>query len=299
VAGASWNQAWNDGGVTLGTGAVQRLVATPTGVLLFDSGTAGTALWRSTNGVTFTRVDLPPGMDALSLTDATWGHGLTVAILFNKFAGGPDSYYGKSDAVWTSPNGSTWKRAALGKAAVLRAVTTTSSGFLMGGQTKSTKRPTVWVSTDGQHWTSTTLPGIPGNFSETTSVASIGHDVTAVVGGGNFGAGTYWWSTNGTNWIRTTLGDVPSGTSTNPVTTPTGLIAWDTEGAIGGEAGIKLWSSPNGARWDPVTLRDAPSTSVSILEGVYPDQGGALAVVSVKSALQYRYQVWQVGFTRR
>jgi hypothetical protein len=130
-------------------------------------------------------------------------------------------------------------------------------------------------------------------------VASIGHDVTAVVGGGNFGAGTYWWSTNGTNWIRTTLGDVPSGTSTNPVTTPTGLIAWDTEGAIGGEAGIKLWSSPNGARWDPVTLRDAPSTSVSILEGVYPDQGGALAVVSVKSALQYRYQVWQVGFTRR
>jgi len=302
AAKGKWNEAWNSDGVTLGTGTVQHLVVTPDGVLLFDSGMA-TALWRSTNGVTFTRVNLPPAMEALSVSDATWGHGLTVAILSNRFAGGPDKVYGQSDTVWTSANGSTWTQSPLSQVAVLAAVTTTSSGFLMGGQTKSTKRPTVWTSADGMQWTATTLPGIPGDGSETTAVASIGRDMTAVVGVAGVGPGMYWWSTNGTKWMRTTLAGGSSGKSTNPVATPTGLIAWDASYPASDGAGVELWSSPNGVRWHQVILRGAPRTSRSVLEGLYPDQGGALALISLppspSSNSPERYQVWQVSFTRR
>jgi hypothetical protein len=306
IAGGGWTEAWNSGGVIVGTGAVQRLVVTPQGVLLFDSGTGGTALWRSTSdGAAFTRVSLPPAMEAFPLTDVTWGHGLTVAVLFNKFAVGPERPYGgESDAVWISSDGTTWKQAPLGKPGRLEAVTTTASGFLIGGQTKSTKRATLWTSANGMQWRPTTLPGIAGDDSETTSVTSVGRYITAVVGGGNLGAGTYWWSSNGTKWMRTSLGGGSSGTSTNPIATPVGLIAWDGSypaGAYGEDVGIKLWSSLNGVRWNPVILRGAPRTPNSVLEGLYPDQDGALALVMQPrppSALPQRYQVWQVTFTR-
>jgi hypothetical protein len=305
VAGGGWTEVWNSGRVIVGTGTVQRLVVTPQGVLLFDSGTGGTVLWRSTSdGAAFTRVSLPSAMKAFPLTDVTWGHGLTVAVLSNKFAGGPDSAYGESDAVWTSSDGTTWKQAPLRQTARLEAVTTTASGFLIGGQTKSTKRATVWTSANGMQWRPTTLPGIAGDDSETTSVTSVGRHMTAVVGGGNIGAGTYWWSDNGTKWMRTSLSGGSSGTSTNPIATPAGLIAWDGSypaGAYGEDVGIKLWSSPNGVRWNTVILRGAPRTPNSVLEGLYPDQGGALALVMQPrppSALPQTYQVWQLTFTR-
>jgi hypothetical protein len=296
AAAGKW-ATWDNGGVTLGTGTIQHLVVTPDGVLLFDSG-QGTALWRSGDGVTFTRVDLPPDMAALSLTGVASGHGRTVAIFRNTFAGGPDKVYGESDTVWTSANGATWNRSPLGHAAVLDAVTTTYSGFLMGGWTKSTKRPTVWTSAEGAHWTATPLPGLVGAGGETTAVASIGRDMTAVVGVAGVGPGTYWWSTNGTTWTRTALAGGSSGTATNTVTTPAGLVAWDAS-YPGSATGMQLWSSPNGSRWNPVALRGAPTGSV--LEGLYSDPGGALALVSLPSSpsANTRYQVWQVTFTRR
>ena len=67
-----------------------------------------TRLWSSSNGVSWQEVDLPPSMGALGVRDAVFAHGRYEAMLDNKYAGGPNTAYGQSDAVWSSLNGQTW-----------------------------------------------------------------------------------------------------------------------------------------------------------------------------------------------
>jgi hypothetical protein len=194
--GSTWNEALNPGGVVLGTGTGQQLVSTPSGLLLFDEGTGGTALWRSTNLTSWERVTLPTTMTALPLAAVSWGHRMFVAVLSNRFAGGPVTAYGESDSVWISSDGLSWRDVDLHFGPVhLSALTSTRIGFLLGGEFRHYNRPAVLVSTDAEHWQWAFLGSGPGSV---TAVAS--DSTTMVADGYEEGNVVTWWSKDGTQW---------------------------------------------------------------------------------------------------
>jgi hypothetical protein len=282
VDGSAWSEVWNAGGVTLGTDVAQELVATPSGVLLFGVGDFKTLLWRSTNRTSFEPVTLPPAMGALRVVSATWGHGLVVAILSNK-----NTADGESDSVWTSKDGSTWKQATLGGTAVLNSIAPIPEGFLIGGETRSMKLPTPWTSTDGTNWNPTTLSEERGTVTTVASAAT-----TMIAGGTAGNTAAFWWSKNASKWARATVRGAPPQPSPVVIATPVGFVASDF--VVGG--GMNLWASSSGAVWSLVTNEAEPSISTSYLGGLYPDQGGALAVIYGRSSS--RVNVWKVSFTK-
>jgi hypothetical protein len=287
--GNTWSEAWKSGGVVLGTGTSQQLVATPSALLLFDEGTGGTALWRSTDLTSWKRVSLPATMTALPLGAVTWGHGMFVAVLSNRFAGGPVTAYGDSDSVWISSDGLSWHEVDLHfGSVVLSAVTSTRTGFLLGGEFRPYNRATVLVSTDGENWHWTFLGRGPG------SVHAVASDSTTMVADGyEDGNVVTWRSKQGTQW---TTGPGPAANYFAPpplLATSTGFVGW-------GLGSRRFWWSPSGAAWSPVTNDGAPDPSTVDVNGMFPDgDGGAFAVVSVRSPnqAQTRSQVWHVNFT--
>jgi hypothetical protein len=143
-----WSVTWTV--PATGSIAGEDIVASPTGLLLFNDD-EGTSLWRSTNTLNWQKVPLPTAMEAFDITKAVWSHNRFVAILRNKFAGGPDTAYGESDAIWTSTGGVTWDRDTIsGPPAHFQSLSADTGGFVIGSG------PTVWTSSDGISWTKST-----------------------------------------------------------------------------------------------------------------------------------------------
>lgn len=136
------------------TGSItgEELVLFPSGLLLFNSD-EGTALWRSTDAVDWQRVPLPGQMAALGVTACVWSHGRFVAILSNKFGGGPNTAYGQSDTICNSTDGITWIQSPVnGPPAVFKSLVANPNGFTIGGYSRDTGTQTVWTSSDGISW---------------------------------------------------------------------------------------------------------------------------------------------------
>jgi hypothetical protein len=274
--GKRWTTAWNTGTVTLGSDTSQHLVVMGHEVLLFDSGTGGTVLWRSTDGVSWRRVHIPDAMGALTAGGVVSGHGRLVAIFSNKFAGGPDTAYGNGDTVWTSTDGVTWHQSQITGESVIDSVTATATGFLLGGESSSHHEPTVWSSSDAMTWTGATVgSGQPGPFVAANSSTSVAFDIATS------NSSPMWWSRNAGIW---TPASVPPGFPMDsvplyPVTllpAPQGFFASD------GPAPM-LWFSPTGASWSLVTSTGAPLSSKAQLAGVFVDRQGLLAVANGRS----------------
>lgn len=151
VKGSEWTATW--GTVSHGSIAGEQLVTGPDELLLFN-GDESTALWYSSDAVTWQQVPLPPGMTALAVRAAVWGHGRFVAILNNKYAGGPNTAYGESDTVWTSTDGTAWTLDSVhGLPAAFNSLTVDQTGFRIAGVLRQTRAPVVWTSSDGVTWT--------------------------------------------------------------------------------------------------------------------------------------------------
>ena len=149
--GRQWTPTW--GSAPSGSIAGEQLVVTTTALLLFDDD-EGTRLWRSTNGINWSEVSLPSDMAALGVRGAVWGHGRAVAILNNKFAGGPNTAYGESDTIWTSTNGTTWAQDSVaGPRLTFDSLHVDATGFVVRGTVDGV--PTEWTSSDGRAWTIT------------------------------------------------------------------------------------------------------------------------------------------------
>jgi hypothetical protein len=85
-----------------GSIAAEQLLATPFGVLLFNSD-EHLALWRSTNARTWTAQPLPAAMANGFLTSASVsGHEAEIGVV---------SKYGSNSQTWTSTDGRHWHRA--------------------------------------------------------------------------------------------------------------------------------------------------------------------------------------------
>jgi hypothetical protein len=122
-------------------------------LLLFDDDEA-TQLWSSSNGVSWQEVNLPTSMGALGVRDAVFAHGRYEAMLNNKYAGGPNTAYGQSDAVWSSLKGQTWSHDTVpGPPAAFDLISATRTGFRLVGQLRHGGAAAVWASVNGVNWT--------------------------------------------------------------------------------------------------------------------------------------------------
>jgi hypothetical protein len=157
--GRQWTAAWGNTGVT-GSIPGEELV-NGAGTLLLFLNDEGTRLWSTTDASSWHQVVLPETMTALDVTHVVFGHGRFVAILNNKYAGGPNTAYGESDAVWSSRNGVTWTAASVvGPPAAFESLTVTPNGFRITGvlrQSGSLRRSTAWTSSDGISWATTAM----------------------------------------------------------------------------------------------------------------------------------------------
>lgn len=146
--GDRWTPTW--GSAANGSIAGEQLVVGTTDLLLFNDDES-TGLWRSTDPLSWEKVQLPSDMASLGVTKAVWGLGIFVAILKNKYAGGPNTAYGESDAIWSSPNGITWTRdSVIGSRAVFASLRVDSKEFVVRGTADGS--PAVWLSLDGTTW---------------------------------------------------------------------------------------------------------------------------------------------------
>jgi hypothetical protein len=144
-----WTPRW--GSAPNGSVAGEQLVVAPTALLLFNDD-EGTGLWRSTNAISWNEVPLPSDMAALGVRGAVWGHGRYVAILNNKYAGGPNTAYGESDTIWTSTDWMTWTHDPVaGSRLTFATLNVDATGFTVRGAANGS--PTEWTSPDGITWT--------------------------------------------------------------------------------------------------------------------------------------------------
>lgn len=145
-----WTAVW--GAAPTGSIPGEQLVAGDHLVLLFNAD-EGTKLWTSRHGVTWTSVTLPNDMAALVSRDVVFGRGRYVAMLNNKFAGGPNTAYGESDAIWTSTNGTTWTQDVVpGPTSAFASLTVATNGFRLVGTTRPGGDNETWRSTNGVSW---------------------------------------------------------------------------------------------------------------------------------------------------
>ena len=150
VKGGEWTATW--GTLSQGSAAGEQLVVGPHELLLFNAD-EGTALWYSTDAVTWHQVSLPSAMTAQVVRAVVWGHGHFVAILNNKYAGGPNTSYGESDTVWSSTAGTVWSLDSVsGSSAVFNSLVVVRTGFRIAGDLRQTGASIVWASSDGVTW---------------------------------------------------------------------------------------------------------------------------------------------------
>lgn len=259
----------------------ERLVKTPTELLMFNTGEASTTLWRSTDGRSWSQVAIPTRMSGLTLSGATWGHSRTVAIFSNKFAGGPDAAYGNADTIWTSTNGTTWSQDPVPGTPRFTSLTTTPTGFLASGTSRATGHPTLWRSSNGLVWKAAAVSVPAGELL----VAASGNDLAAEDGVPGLAAPKatvqLWQSTSGGKWTRAVVRGGPVQPPT--LATTASPLATTAEGfVISGATSTEMWSSSTGATWSPVLAKDVPSTKYQVQE-LFPDGSGLLAVVASKN----------------
>jgi len=287
--GRHWTLAWQSGGIVLGSGGFAKLVATPHDLFLFEGDTAGTALWRSSDGTGFERQPLPPVMADLEVVGAVSGHGRLVAIQANKYAGGPVHAYGSADAAWSSVDGTSWRRGTLQGAPILRSLVVTPSGFVAGGESAATQTTTVWTSANGLAWTARGL-------ADTGSVTVAGRGSTLVA----FDAqGAALWRSRGASWARGVVAGPISGLPTIRSTVVGSMISAGPYGFLlaGRDLGTWWWSA-TGTRWVKLANPSAPGHGTRVTE-LFPDSTGLLAVGTHGGGTFRAVSFWQVTIEHR
>lgn len=262
--------------------AGESLVVTPVGLFLFNDD-EGTAMWRSANGSSWERAQLPVGMEALGVAGAAWANGRLVAIFSNKYAGSADRAYGEADTIWSSPNGVTWRQDEVPGAPAFSSLTASSGEFLAGGTSRRTGKPEVWLSPNGLTWATFPLHAPAG----TVVVASdddhfVAEDITSA--GTASARAQLWCSADGQSWARAAVQGGPIAPALliypgpSPVmATSVGLVTW-------GNPLSRLWWSAAGCAWYPVVSEGAPAPPHYQVQGLFPGRRGIVATAVATGA---------------
>jgi hypothetical protein len=279
-----------------GSIADERLLVTPAGLLLSNTD-EGSAMWRSSNGVSWHQVSIAPAMAALGLTGAAWAHGRVVAIFNNKYAGSLDTAYGEADTLWTSTDGGTWQQESVPDAPAFSSLTAGPNGFLAAGTSRTTGKPTLWRSANGLAWTAQPLGTPAGTLVVAGDKRGFVAEDMAAPGEARTPA-DLWCSADGQAWARAAVRGGPIEpalayqTQTRPVVaTSEGFIAW-------GDPLTKLWWSPTGCSWYAVVPERAPPSSGYQVQGLFPDRLGLVGLIvstgAHPSASAGTTSVWQI-----
>lgn len=290
VDGNHWRIAFAR--VARGSVANEQLVITPAGLMLFGADES-TALWRTANLKSWFSVRLPSMMSALSLTSAVWGHGRMVALISNKYAGGPNHAYGESDSIWTSIRGTNWHKDRISGLMSFHSLAQTDFGFIAGGILRSSGASAIWRSLNGITWLRTKFDMSSGELD----VGSHGNIIVAEVAESHGVSAGIWQSINGEKWTSAKVigGPIPA-----PEFGPTPLFATSVGMVFASATFERMWSSSTGRVWSPVTVTGLPSGK-NKLQGFFPNREGGLfaIVVSANSSIRIKasaISLWRIDF---
>jgi hypothetical protein len=143
---------------------------------------AATALWTSTDGRSWSRVDLRKSFGGGAVGDVSAGPKGYMAV-------GTSGDSGTSlPAVWLSVDGRVWRAASLSSVAFndayLARATVLGNGFLVAGRVGSLEgygggyfpstTPAIWWSADGSDWSRETLPNVAEAPQAEAAIATVG-----------------------------------------------------------------------------------------------------------------------------
>jgi hypothetical protein len=255
---------------------VQDELVAVNGELLMFASAQTTQLWRSSNGRSWRKVQLPKTMMAMGMTAAVSNGHRVVVALENKFAGGRESNYGESDPVWTSTDGIHWKRGAAPNTPSFSSLTATPGGFLASGTSRTTGNGYVWRSTDGLTWSSVPVD-TPRNDDNQVTAGRDGAVLESVPFVATPGARVeIRTSTGERRWSLASVRDRVStefrlfGLIPALLSTPDGFLAV-------GETNARIERSTNGRDWQRLVAKGTPPANLQP-EG-YAVDGTTLLVI--------------------
>ena len=270
-AGLRWSapQTFPDGGF------FQRIVSWNGALIaegsVHESGQEIVALWRSSDGTTWTRI----GVDATAFADSQIDE--LLATPTGLVAWGTDGQpvcNGQGEGMtcglmpvmfWTSTDATTWTRIAdvsTFAGATIAGVTAGADGIVAVGDT-GWSEPTIWVSATGSAWQRLTLPSDTFKDAHFSSVraSATGYVLGGAIGGQSPASGgvavestavaASWWSADGRTWTKGTVNRAGgAGTSLGSIFVGAdGMVAVGS--ASGGKSGT-AWVSVDGRTWQPV-----------------------------------------------
>jgi hypothetical protein len=209
---------------------------------------------------------------------------LMIGRPFGDTCGGPPIV----SALWSSTDGTAWRRVSWPKAFGSNRVQTLdagSAGYIATGLLTDGQTPGIWLSNDGVTWRSAPLPRISSGrlvVNGATSFAGGFVVAGAVLGPEGCGGATslhpsVWWSMDGARWTREALAGAASSSDASMTIrrlSDRSLVAVETYGA----AGERAWRSADGRTWAPT---GSPPTVIEY--GLEIDGRHAAALVAPES----------------
>ncbi|MGD0861443.1 MAG: hypothetical protein ABSA21_01610 [Candidatus Limnocylindrales bacterium] len=288
--GRDWLQGRSLDMTGLSQGAqVEQVVEGPAGLLALgrapgcaDDGSGcmpepATALWASTDGVSWIRVDLHKAFGGAAVGDVSAGPKGYMAVSRSSDAGAA------VPAIWLSADGQNWRASSLPSAtfgaAYLARGTVLGGGFLVAGRIGSLEgwgggyfpstTPAIWWSADGSEWSRVTLSDVasaPQAEATITKVADgklVAHVVSWDCVCPPEGDGQAWTSTDGRTWKAAT-GQFPS----PAVVLSDGHQALQ---VVSSDGALTVAASADGFRWAQVAV--SGSGPADLLDEAYGPSG--------------------------
>ena len=261
IGGIAWHEGASFGLRLGGVGAT----IIPIGDRLFALGNVGAApsvgklgaavVWSSTDAVTWKLLTKPDTFSA----DSAYVQGATADGRGGLYMVASRYDSARANALWHSPDGSTWTRITVGQSQVLTNATIAAVNGMavVTGQALVQQQPRryVWYSTDGLAWTEAALPD-----------AYPDQVVPALIAGGaggfeiveESGAGKAWHSDDGRTWVKA---EPPGAKGAFSSFNPTKLLVsgrtFVAMGYDGGNGGVpSAWTSADGMTWSRSTIDD-------------------------------------------
>ena len=215
--------------------SVRDVTAGGPGLVAVGSYRCDGAAWLSSDGVIWSRVDLPDAKgqvlsDVSGCVEVKAVHSTRYGLI----ALG-------DDAIWSSVDGRRWERAETPEASHVDEVAETAAGLLAVGQ------DTVWTSDDGQRWVRASEPSIEGSDAFVLDeISVVGTDLLATGGVDEFDG--IWRSSDGIRWTAVVTEDLLLGRIADIVRIDRRTVAIgsaDVENAFGRRIGHPaIWVSP-------------------------------------------------------